>query len=196
MKPSDTEKSTNQNKRLLIKLSVGVLFMFGFAYMLVPLYSLVCSQLGINGKSVNQAIPLPSGMKEDTSRIVEVDFTTTIHGKLPFTFKPLSRHIKIHPGKTELIYFYAKNKSKQGMTVQAIPSITPSEAAKYLKKTQCFCFTQQYFFEGEKADMPVYFYVDPKLPKDIKEITLSYTLFDATRYKKKGPHFNKGRIDL
>ncbi len=102
----------------------------------------------------------------------------------------------IHPGERKLVYFYAQNNSAQGITVQAIPSITPDESAKYLKKTQCFCFTQQYFAPGEKADMPVYFYLEPSLPKSIKEVTLSYTLFDATAYLKKQKHYTQGRIEV
>lgn len=75
------------------------------------------------------------------------------------------------------------------------------DAARFLKKTQCFCFTQQYFFKGEKADMPVYFFIDPEIPKNIKEVTLSYTLFDATGFIKKQTieeqeNLKKGRIDL
>lgn len=190
------KESTTSNKRLLIKLVVGVVFMFGFAYMLVPLYSLVCKQWGINGKNNGVAVALPKDLTVDSQRTLEIGFTTTVHGDFPFVFKPLERKIHIHPGETKLVYFFAHNQLKHPLTVQAIPSITPDEAAKYLKKTQCFCFTQQYFYEGEKAEMPVYFYVDPALPKHIKEITLSYTLFDATAYKKKGLQFTEGRIHL
>lgn len=190
------ERQANNNKRLLIKLGFGVLFMFGFAYMLVPLYTLVCKQWGINGKGSAVAVQAPKDLRVDEGRTIEVGFSTTVHGNMSFVFKSLERKVRIHPGETKLVYFFAQNNLGHDITVQAIPSITPDEAAKYLKKTQCFCFTQQYFYDGEKADMPVYFYVDPKLPKEIKEITLSYTLFDATQYKKKGPHFTQGRIHV
>ena len=192
----DQKRQRHNNRRLFIKLSVGVVFMFGFAYMLVPLYSLVCKQWGINGKANTAVVHAPKDLMVDKERTIEVGFTTTVHGGIPFIFKPLERKVHIHPGETKLVYFFAQNNVGEAITVQAIPSITPDEAAKYLKKTQCFCFTQQYFYAGEKAQMPVYFYVDPKLPRKIKELTLSYTLFDATQYKKKGPHFTQGRISL
>lgn len=185
-----------ENRRLLFKLGLGVLFMFSFAYMLVPLYSLVCNQWGINGKSNSRVVKSLSSLKVDEQRTVEVGFTTIVHGNFSFLFKPLERKVTIHPGETKLVYFFAHNQTGHGITVQAIPSITPNVAAKFLKKTQCFCFTQQYFYNGEKADMPVYFYVDPDLPKNIKELTLSYTLFDATLYKKKTPQLSEGRIPL
>lgn len=193
MDPKDLQA---KNKRLLKKLIFIAIAMFGFAYLMVPMYRLVCKQVGLNGQADFSAAHLAPNMKVDTSRMIDVEFSTTVHGDLPFKFKPLIHHVKLHPGETKLVYFYAQNNSKSGMTVQAIPSITPDESAKHLKKTQCFCFTRQYFFSGEKADMPVYFYVDSDLPKDINDITLSYTLFNAKGFAKKGEQFSKGRIDL
>jgi cytochrome c oxidase assembly protein subunit 11 len=184
------------NKRLTLILLCGVLFMFGFCYMLVPIYNLLCKQAGINGKGANTATVVAAGMKEDKSRTIQIDFTTTLHGSLNFDFKPLQRHISIHPGEIKLVYFLAKNLTGNEITVQAIPSITPSDGARFLKKTECFCFTQQYFFKNEKAEMPVYFFIEPSVPKSIKEITLSYTLFDASDFVKSQEHYTKGRIEL
>lgn len=184
------------HKRLVVILTLAVIFMFGFCYMLVPLYQLICKQEGINGKGANYAAKIDASMKVDNTRTIKVFFTTTLHGNLDFKFIPLQRSIEVHPGEAKLVYFYAENKTGHGITVQAIPSITPNDAARFLKKTECFCFTQQFFSEKEKADMPVYFFVEPSVPKEIKEITLSYTLFDASAYKKKQLPFTKGRIDL
>ena len=184
------------HKRLTLILLGGVLFMFGFCYMLVPLYQLVCKREGINGKTASVASVMDTNMKVDTSRTIKVYFSTTIHGKLGFQFVPLQNMIEVHPGERKLIYFYAENQTGKGVTVQAIPSITPNDAARFLKKTECFCFTQQYFFKAEKADMPVYFFIEPGISKEIKEVTLSYTLFDASGFEKKQQRFTKGRIDL
>ena len=194
----ETRKS---NKRLIAILVCGVLFMFGFCYMLVPLYQMICKREGINGKGANSASVIAPGMKIDYSRTIKVNFVTTIHGPLKFKFIPLQRHIEVHPGETKLVYFYAENISGHEITAQAVPSITPVDAARYLKKTQCFCFTQQYFFKGEKADMPVYFFIEPGISKDIKDVTLAYTLFDAGEFLKKNGtkdqnNYRKGRIDL
>lgn len=71
------------------------------------------------------------------------------------------------------------------MTVQAIPSVSPGIAAKYLKKTECFCFAQQTLPGQSAMDMPLLFHLDRDLPANIKEVTLAYTLFDATGQKKK-----------
>lgn len=183
------------NKRLTLILVCGVIFMFGFCYMLVPIFNLVCKQIGINGKGVSTATKNP-GTQIDYSRTIRVDFTTTINGQLKFAFKPLHKRIQIHPGETKLVYFFAENQSGREITVQAVPSITPIDAARFLKKTECFCFTQQYFFKNQKVDMPVYFFIDPAVPKNVKEITLSYTLFDASGFEKKQTPYTKGRINL
>jgi cytochrome c oxidase assembly protein subunit 11 len=191
MKPTQTN-----HKRLTFILVCGVIFMFGFCYMLVPLYQLVCKQEGINGKSAASPSVAAPGMQVDYSRTIKVTFTTILHHDLKFKFIPLQRHIDIHPGERKLVYFLAENQTGKEITVQAVPSITPSDAARFLKKTECFCFTQQYFFKNEKADMPVYFFIDPAVSKKIKEVTLSYTLFDVDGFIKKQDHFTKGRIDL
>ena len=188
-----------QDKRLLYSLVCGVIFMFGFSYMLVPLYQLICKQTGINGKAANYPTTAAPGMQIDYSRTIHVTFTTTLHHDILFKFIPLQRHIDIHPGERKLVYFLAENHSGHEMTVQAVPSITPVDAARFLKKTECFCFTQQYFFKNEKADMPVYFFIDPAISKNIKEVVLSYTLFDAEAFiKKRNANNNnfKNRIEL
>ncbi len=187
----------SRDRKLVIALVCGVFFMFGFCYMLVPLYRLVCKQEGFNGQSVRSAARIDPQMKVDMSRVIKVTFSTVVHGKLHFRFIPLQHSILIHPGERKLVYFYAQNQTGHEITVQAIPSITPIDAARFLKKTECFCFTQQYFFNNEKADMPVYFFLEPGIGKDIREVTLSYTLFDATEFVKKDQaHYTKGRIDL
>lgn len=195
--PTNQQSSQpKSHKRLTIILVCGVLFMFAFCYALVPIFNLVCKQIGINGKTGASASAIMPGMKVDKSRTIKVTFLTSIHGNLQFKFVPLQQHLEIHPGETKMVYFFAQNQTGKEMTVQAVPSITPSDAARYLKKTECFCFTQQYFFKKEKADMPVYFFIDPAISKDVKEVTLSYTLFDATGFEKNQKHFTQGRIDL
>jgi len=185
------------DRKLTLVLLAGVIFMFGFSYMLVPLYRLVCKQQGINGQSVRSAATVDPHMQVDRSRTIRVYFTTVLHNDIAFQFRSLQRSVEIHPGERKLIYFFAENQTGKDLTVQAIPSITPVDAARYLKKTECFCFTQQYFYQGERADMPVYFFVDPDIPKNIKEITLAYTLFDASGFEKKKERYHrKGRIDV
>lgn len=173
-----TPEGRKSNKRLLITLAIVVVAMFAFGYALVPLYNVFCKVTGLNGKT-GGAVAM-SSEAVDTSRTITVEFVATNNANLPWQFYPLVNKITLHPGENKRIAFFAENDSNKSMTVQAIPSVTPGEAAKYLKKTECFCFRQQTLKEHEALDMPVVFHLDPALPKNIKIITLSYTLFDLS----------------
>jgi cytochrome c oxidase assembly protein subunit 11 len=167
--------------RLVILLGCIVVGMFGFGFALVPIYNSLCKTLGINGKVVqDENVNLPDVADIEKNRKVLVEFVATIHGGVPWAFYPKTRKIWVHPGEVAKLEFYAENKTDYKMTVQAIPSITPGIAAKYLKKTECFCFTQQALNGHEAMNMPLLFHVDVELPKTVKTITLAYTLFDVS----------------
>jgi cytochrome c oxidase assembly protein subunit 11 len=136
------DKEQKQQK-LLIILTLIVLGMFAFGFALVPIYNSLCKTLGINGKTNPEAIAYDvSKAKIQTSREVLVQFVATNNSGVPWAFYPKTKEIKVHPGEIVKLAFYAENKTDFKMTVQAIPSVTPGLAAKYLKKTECFCFTQ------------------------------------------------------
>jgi len=162
-------------KKTAVWLLAVVVLMFGFGYAMVPLYNVFCQVLGIGGKTSNT--PTANKSVVDTSRWLTVEFVSTRNSDLPWQFHPLTKKIRIHPGQSKLIFYFAENDSDKTMTVQAVPSVTPGLAAKYLKKTECFCFTRQTLESGKSKKMAVNFYIDRNLPKTIKIITLSYTLF-------------------
>lgn len=167
--------------KLVIALAVLVIAMFGFGFALVPIYNSLCKTLGINGKVYQQAAPYEEKQEKiEADREVLVEFVATNNSSLPWSFYPLVKKLRVHPGKIVKLAFYAENKSNTPMTVQAIPSITPGIAAKYLKKTECFCFTQQHLNGHEAMKMPLLFHLDKELPKNVTTITLSYTLFDVS----------------
>ena len=99
---------------------------------------------------------------------------------MPWEFRAPVESVRVHPGESKRVAFHARNGTDRDMVAQAIPSVTPTSAAKYLQKTECFCFNRQPLQAGETAEMPVVFFVDPELPAAITTITLSYTLFDVT----------------
>lgn len=171
----------NSNKRLVIILAAIVVGMFAFGFALVPIYNSLCKALGINGKTNTSSIAYDAANAAiDESRTITVEFIATNSGQVPWAFHPNTKKVKVHPGEIAKLSFYAENKSAHAMTVQAIPSVTPGIAAKYLKKTECFCFTQQTLNGHEAMDMPLLFHLDPALPSYVRTVTLSYTLFDVT----------------
>ena len=153
--------------------------MFGFGFALVPLYDVFCDITGLNGKtSTNAAVY--NVEKIDTKRIVTVQFISRTAQGIPWTFEPMVREIKVHPGEMKLVKFYAKNESTRDIIGQAVPSVSPGLAAAYFQKIECFCFTQQPLKANEEVEMALQFYVDPELPENISTLTLSYTLYDVT----------------
>lgn len=176
-----TDKIKAKNKITLTYLIILTLAMFGFGFAMVPLYNVLCEITGLNGKTGSYSALSTAPI--DVSRKITVQFLATDNAELPWTFIPLIKEVDVYPGENKEVAFYAKNNSGHTMTVQAIPSVTPGIAAKYLRKTECFCFQRQTFKDGEARDMPVLFHLDPSLPKNIQTITISYTLFDTSTLK-------------
>ena len=174
-------KTTTQ--KMVAKLFVAVVGMFGFGFAMVPLYDVLCDITGLNGKTDTKAYEAVN-VQVDTDRTVTVQFVATNNDKMSWDFKPEVTMIKVHPGELTSTTFFAKNPSGQRMVAQAIPSVSPGRAAEFFHKTECFCFNQQTLLAGEAIDMPLRFIVDQDLPKDIKTITLAYTLFDVTENTK------------
>lgn len=170
----------SKHSKLVITLIAVVLGMFGFGFAMVPIYNSLCKSLGINGKVDITQQASTQGLKLDNQRIVTVEFVATQNSMVPWKFYPTVKKVRIHPGEMYRLSFYAENKTSHKMVVQAIPSITPGIAAKYLKKTECFCFAQQTLDGHEAMYMPLLFHVDADLPKNVNTITLAYTLFDIT----------------
>jgi cytochrome c oxidase assembly protein subunit 11 len=163
-----------------LKLVALAVAMFAFVFVvMVPLYNVLCDALGINGKTSGQAYTAVSAAV-DESREVTVQFVAINNDGMPWSFAPETRVMRVHPGAANGVVFSAVNPTDHHMVAQAIPSISPSRAAAYFHKTECFCFDQQALAARDGADMPLQFIVDQELPRDIHTITLSYTLFDVT----------------
>jgi cytochrome c oxidase assembly protein subunit 11 len=190
---ADRPPRTKSSKRLAIILIICAILMFGFGYALVPLYNVLCQQFGFNGKTSGMASPAVVSAI-DESRTITVQFLATNNANLPWKFHPYRTSIQVHPGENTRVAYFAKNLSDHPMTVQAIPSVSPGVAAKYLKKTECFCFAQQTLNSNESMDMPLLFHLDRDLPKDVNTVTLSYTLFDVTGMKKTAAPAEIGKI--
>jgi cytochrome c oxidase assembly protein subunit 11 len=179
------------NKRLLKRLLLATLLMFGFGFALVPLYNAMCDALGINGRfreieqgTYDPAKALSQPMEVDKSRTITVELLASIQRNGPWEFRAMVHKVKVHPGEIKQVDFYAKNLSSNAIVAQAIPSIVPGTAVKYFHKIECFCFHQQTFNAEEDKVMPLRFVVDPKLPRDITTISLGYTFFDTGKQAK------------
>jgi cytochrome c oxidase assembly protein subunit 11 len=173
-----------ENFKMLGKLAVITVSMFGFGYALVPIYNAICEATGINILALSEResggrteAKLPANTQVDMSRTITVEFDTNARG--PWDFKPAVRSLEVHPGQLNTVMYEFKNIQNRTMSAQAIPSYAPSQAMAHFNKLECFCFSQYTLAPGEKKEWPVVFVIDSKLPKDVKTITLSYTFFEV-----------------
>ena len=176
----------SSSSKSAMKLSLIAVAMFGFGYLLVPLYDVLCDITGLNGKSENVTQKQTANFEIDESRMVTVEFITNLNQGMSWDFKPEIKKLEVHPGKAYQTNFFVKNNTKRAMTGQAIPSVAPFAAASHFIKTECFCFNNQTLNAGESLEMPIVFVIDPELPERVKTITLSYTFFDIGSTASKG----------
>lgn len=164
-----------QNRRLSTRLAVIAIGMFGFAFAMVPFYNEICAALGVQSL-VEKSEPLNTQV--DRSRTVTIELDSNAHN-MPWRFRPLVNHVEVHPGELMTVEYEVVNVRNVPVTGQAVPSYGPQIAGNYFKKLDCFCFTQQTLGPGETRRMPVTFVVDPRLPKDLTSIAVSYTFFEV-----------------
>ncbi len=176
------------HRRLIVTILSVTAGMFAFAvFLLPPLYDVFCDITGLNGKITagnwDRSGRQPIGQltdSETSSGQVTVQFVTHVDGDMASEFSPVIRSVKMTPGSTQRVDFLVTNLSEQQIVAQAIPSVTPALANKYLKKTECFCFQEQPLAASESKSMPMIFYLDQAIPADLHTLTLSYTLYDIT----------------
>jgi cytochrome c oxidase assembly protein subunit 11 len=176
MKAGDRKQA---NQRVVKRLGITAVLMFGFGFAMVPLYDVFCDITGLNGKTGRIAQEEALSQVVDEDRLVTVEFLATVHSELPWEFRPMVRKIKVHPGEITEVNYYARNKTDNLVAGQAVPSLAPGLAAKYFNKTECFCFTRQTLGPGEGKEMPLRFVVDPELPDNVRTVSLSYTFYQA-----------------
>ncbi len=167
------------NRTTLRKLVVVAVLMFGFGWALVPLYRKICEVTGINVLTSRNpsAERAARNTQVDLNRTVVVEFDANKQGA--WRFRPHTNHAEVHPGELVRVQYDLVNLENRAMAGQAIPSYAPMQAAQFLQKLECFCFKQQVLAAGETRQFPVLFFIDPKLPADVKTITLSYTFFEV-----------------
>ncbi len=163
------------NRKVVRRLALVAIGMFGFGFALWPLYDVLCEVTGLGGRSARTAQDDANAQLSD--RIIQVRFLATTNSALPWEFQPLEKVKTVRLGELSEALFQAKNPTDEPMLGQATYNVVPPEASLYFVKTECFCFTQQLLTAQESREMPVYFYVQADLPEHIRDITLAYTFY-------------------
>jgi cytochrome c oxidase assembly protein subunit 11 len=193
--PDDGERLAASNRRLAGRLLWLVAASVAFAFALVPLYDVFCEVTGLNGKTRGKApgerpevtrgfavgglatTTPPSSI--DRTRTVRVEFTGTVMPGLPWDMRPLTLALDVNPGELQQVSYLVRNTADRAVVGQAVPSVTPGQAAQHFEKIECFCFSQQALGPGEAREMPLAFIVKPTVDRDISHITLSYAFFNT-----------------
>ena len=168
---------TQDITRTVKKLGLFAIAMFGFGYVMVPIYDVLCDITGLNGKTGEISQSEAETKHVDVDRLVTVEFDTNVNPALPWKFKAAEYKMKVHPGEIAEAVFIVENESDRSVIGQAVPSVAPEQASLFFNKTECFCFTKQILEPGERKEIIVRFVVDTELPKKISTMTLSYTFF-------------------
>lgn len=165
------------NAQMLGKLLIVAAMMFGFGYALVPIYQKICEITGINLLTPkDETVPAVRNTQVDSTRTITVEFDGNAQG--PWRFRPTVASMQVHPGEMAQVVYEVVNTQPRAVDAQAIPSYAPQQASAHFRKMECFCFQQQTLGPNQAKQMPVVFYIDPALPKEVKTITLSYTFFE------------------
>ena len=170
------------NRRMLARLSIVAVAMFGFGFALAPFYDKICVALGIN--SLVERTEPAANTQVDLTRKLTIEFDANAHS-MPWRFQPVVRYVEVHPGQLVQVDYEVANVRSSPVTGQAVVSYGPQLAGRYIRKLECFCFSQQTLAAGETRRMPVSFVIDASLPDDINTITLSYTFFEVPGAKGK-----------
>src|ERR1700726_921088 len=179
--PTDQRRPRPASRRdHLVAFTCGgvVALMVGASFAAVPFYNWFCRPTGY-GRTTQRAAAAPTQTNEPT---ISVYFDSNIAAGLPWSFEPERRTIDVKLGEVVTVYYKVTNEAARVTSGQAAYNVNPPTTGIYFEKINCFCFTEQTLKPGEKRDMAVVFYVDPKLAADSEQdgtpmITLSYPFY-------------------
>lgn len=187
-----TSANAARNTRVAALCAVFAVGMLGLAYASVPLYRLFCQLTGFAGTTQRAERPSTSVL----DKIVTVRFDANVGPGLSWEFLPVQATMDVKIGENGLAFYRVRNRSDKPIVGTATFNVTPDQAGAFFNKVECFCFTEQRLEPGETADLPVSFFVDPAIEKDvdgaqIKSITLSYTFYPVDKPKQRASEAKK-----
>ena len=152
--------------------------MVGLTFAAVPFYYAFCRATGFAGTTQVAT----HGAATRGHRIIRVHFNANVAPGLDWSFAPEQEAVDVRTGATTTVFFRFHNNSDHETVSHAVYNVTPEVSGAWFDKISCFCFTEQHLGPHESAELPVVFFLDPKLEHDsdmdvVSEITLSYTLF-------------------
>ena len=173
-----------KNTKVALYAALLAAAMLGLGYASVPLYRIFCQVTGFGGTtqraSLSDAIAAEFAGKQIAGATMSVRFDANVDSDVPWTFRAEQVTKTVKLGERTMAFYYARNNSNEPITGTASFNVSPVQTGQYFNKIQCFCFTEQTLQPGQQVQMPVLFFVDPKIRDDenaasVEQITLSYT---------------------
>lgn len=169
-----------RNRRVGLAAGAFALGMIGLSFAAAPFYAWFCRVTGFDG-TPRMAARAPEAASD---RVVTVRFNADTAQGMPWRFTPVERAISVRLGEERIAVYRATNPTGSAVTGTATFNVLPEAAGPYFAKLACFCLEEQTLAPGQTVDMPVSFFVDPKILEDrdlagIETVTLSYTFFRA-----------------
>jgi len=195
----DRSQLARRNRRTVGAAFGMVTFMVGLSFAAVPLYDLFCRITGFGGTPMVGGPAAPAA----GNHTITVRFNANTQPNLPWRFEPLQNYLQLQVGEEGMGFYRARNFSDTPATGISTYNVTPEVVGRYFQKTACFCFEEQTLTPGQEVDMPLVFWIDPRIAEDpntrnIRTITISYTFFrtiqDAERsgaLANAGPHVGR-----
>ena len=173
------EETRKANRKLTAQLWVFAAGFLVFGFALIPLYDVLCEVTGYGSReNLTQASAISiDEVSRGAEREVTVEFVSTMPTVGEWEFRAVENSAKVRTGQLYSAKFVAKNLLAKSATGQAVPSIAPTNAAQYFRKTECFCFTPQLFEAHQERELTVRFVVDSQLPENVDRITLAYSMY-------------------
>jgi cytochrome c oxidase assembly protein subunit 11 len=159
---------------------------YGGTYLFPLFYKTFCEKTGFSASEMKKE-KYDYAQMHDVKKIhrkFDVHFKAICEPDLAWSFFPLQESVQVNAGETVLAFYRAYNDSDDARIGISAYVTAPDEASQYFHKIQCFCFDEQMLNPKEEIDLPLFFYLDPKICNDpllvdTKEITLMYTFYKA-----------------
>ena len=167
-----------RNRLMGLGMAGFVAGMVGMAFAAVPLYRIFCQATGYNGTPmIGQAAP-----GGGSGQVLTIRFNANTQPDLPWRFEPVQPSVQVQLGEEGVAFYQARNLADRPATGVSTYNVTPEVVGKYFHKTACFCFEQQTLEPGRQVEMPLSFWIDPRIAADpntsgIRTVTISYSFF-------------------
>lgn len=176
----------NRTVKINPKFLILVFFlMLGLSFASVPLYDLFCRVTGFGG-TTQFSKEKPSVISTEK---IGMRFDTNVSNNLPIIFKVFKTQEEINIGEVSNIKFAINNQSNEQLNIVSTFNVSPPSVGKYFNKLECFCFEKQSLNSFDNNEYVLSYFIDPEIlndnaTKNVKDITLSYTLFEVDKFKK------------